>query len=353
MKERFKFSDPDGRTWAEQNLSSPNPRPNLTYPFTAKNGITYEPPKNGWKCSPDRMQKLDDEGRLHYPAKRDGRLRLKSYQDELPGVPVQDVWVDVGPIGGTSPERLGYPTQKPEALLERIIRTSSNAGDIVLDPFCGCGTAVSVAQRLGRRWIGIDITHLAISLIKARLRDTYGLAISQSYKTIREPVSIYDAANLAGEDRYQFQFWALGLVGARPTPEDQKKGADRGIDGRLRFHDDESNGKTKQIIISVKSGKVDVAQVRDLRGVIERENAEIGVFITLNESTAPMRTEAVSAGFYASPWGTKHPRLQILTVAELLDGRTIDMPPSRDLRSFKKAPKAKGMRGPDPMLPFE
>ena len=118
LSERFRFSDSNGRRWAEQNLSSPNPRPNLTYAFTAKNGKVYDPPKNGWKCSLDRMRKLDDENRLHYPVKEGGRLRLKSYLDELPGVPIQEVWTDVGAIGGSSPERLGFPTQKPEGILE-------------------------------------------------------------------------------------------------------------------------------------------------------------------------------------------------------------------------------------------
>jgi len=246
-------------------------------------------------------------------------------------------------INQSAKERLGYPTQKPEALLDRIVLASSREGDTVLDPFCGCGTAVTVAQRLGRRWIGIDVIHLAISLIKARLADAFGDAIAKTYKVIGEPVDLSGARALAELDRYQFQYWALGLVGARPTPADQKKGADQGIDGRLYFHDDAAeSGKTKQILFSVKSGKADVTHLRDLRGVIDREDADLGVLITLQEPTGPMRVEATSAGFYASPWGTNHPRLQIRTVAEMLAGQGIDMPPSRDLRTFKKAPKAKG-----------
>jgi site-specific DNA-methyltransferase (adenine-specific) len=148
--QRFRFSDPDGRRWSEQNLASPNPRPNLTYAFTARNGVTYQPPPNGWKYTFDRMIELDRQGRLHYPQKGAGRLRLKNYMDEMPGVSVQDLWTDIGLIGGTSPERLGYPTQKPLALLERIILASSNEGDVVLDPFCGCGTTVDAAQKLHR-----------------------------------------------------------------------------------------------------------------------------------------------------------------------------------------------------------
>ena len=236
-------------------------------------------------------------------------------------------------------ERLGYPTQKPEALLERIIQASSNESDLVLDPFCGCGTAIAVAHRLGRAWIGIDITHLAITLIKHRLRDAFGDQLD--FDVIGEPVSLPDAEALAKQDAFQFQWWALGLVGARPV--EQKKGSDKGIDGRLYFHDEAKGRKTKQVILSVKSGKTGVAHLTELRGVVEREKAEIGVFITMREPTKPMRSEAAGAGFYDSPgWKTSHPRMQILTVAELLEGRTIDMPPVGQVSvTFKKAPKVK------------
>ena len=245
-------------------------------------------------------------------------------------------------------EYLGYPTQKPEALLERIIQASSNQGDIVLDPFCGCGTTIAVAQRLKRRWIGIDITHLAITLIKHRLRDAFG--DQAAYQVVGEPVSLPDAKALAENDPYQFQWWALGLVGARPI--EQKKGSDKGIDGRLYFHDEAKGGKTKQVLLSVKAGHTNVAHVRDLRGVIEREKAEIGVLITMQEPTQPMRTEAASAEFYVSPWG-KHPKLQVLTIADLLAGQGIDMPPLRQVNAtFKKAPKAKGDEAQTRELPL-
>jgi len=337
VEERFRFADPDGRRWAEQNLASPNPRPNLTYAFTARNGVTYQPPPNGWKCTPERMKELDATSHLHYPEKKTGRLRLKSYLEDLPGLAVQDVWTDVGLIGGSSPERLGYPTQKPEALLERIISASSNEGGLVLDPFCGCGTSVAAAQKLNRQWIGIDITHLAIGLIKQRLDDAHGVEIRKTYEVIGEPVSVDDAATLAASDPYQFQWWALGLVGARPA--EGKKGPDQGIDGRIYFHDGEA-WKTKQIILSVKAGKLHAHYVRDLRGVVEREKAAIGVLLTLEEPTKPMRTEAASAGFYTSPWGT-HPKLQIVTVGDLLEGRRLDIPPVRQTSvTYKRAPKA-------------
>jgi DNA modification methylase len=246
---------------------------------------------------------------------------------------VDDVW-DISAVFTRSHEHLDYPTQKPLALLERIIKAGSNKGDLVLDPFCGCGTAVVMAEHLERKWIGIDITHLAVSLIKHRLKDMYEDRVQ--YQTIGEPTSINGAKVLAKEDPYQFQWWTLGLVGARPVEE--KKGADKGIDGRLFFHDEkEKIGKTKQIIISVKSGKVNASHIRDLRGVIEREEAEIGVLITLNPGTKDMHKEAASAGFYTSHWGD-HPRIQILTLDQLLNGMGINYPPQTNA-TFKKAQK--------------
>ena len=274
----------------------------------------------------------------------------KRYMPHPDGTPVDDVW-DIPIINPLSKERLGYPTQKPEALLERIILASSNEGDLVLDPFCGCGTTVAVAQRLKRRWIGIDITHLAVTLMKHRLKDAFGDQVA--YQVIGEPVSLPDARALAEQDPYQFQWWALGLVGARPV--EQKKGSDKGIDGRLYFHDEGERGKTKQVVLSVKAGHTSVAHVRDLRGVVEREKAEIGVLLTMQEPTQPMRAEVAGAGFYHSPgWNRNYPKLQILTVEHLLAGRGIDMPPLRQVSTtFKKAPKAKGDEAQTIALPLE
>ena len=244
------------------------------------------------------------------------------------------------PIGPGAQERLGYPTQKPEGLLERIIKTSSNEGDVVLDPFCGCGTAISVAQRLNRRWIGIDITHLAIGLIKKRLADAFGDTVRNTYEVIGEPVDLPGAQRLAQDDPYQFQWWALSLVGARPTEE--KKGADRGIDGRLYFHDENKRDrKTKQIIFSVKAGHVQSAYVRDLHGVIDREDAQIGVLICMEAPTKPMLKEAAEAGFYKPPGlEDRYPRIQILTIEELLAGKGVAYPRLLEV-TFKKAPKAR------------
>jgi hypothetical protein len=289
-----------------------------------------------WSYTKDNMERIEAEGRIAYT--RTGMPRLKIYVEDLRGVPYQDVWVNPELwLNAAAGERLGYPTQKPEALLERIIRSSSNEGDPVLDPFCGCGTAIAAAQHLNRRWIGIAITHLAITLIKHRLQDTYGA--QAIYQVIGEPEALPDAATLAAQDPYQFQWWALGLVGARPI--EQRKGADRGVDGRIYFHD-EKGGKTKQIILSVKSGNVSVKDVRDLRGVIEREKAEIGVLITLQDPTQPMRVEAASAAFYiAQGWGRKRfARLQLLTISQLLAGMGIDYPQRMNV-TFKSAPRAK------------
>jgi DNA modification methylase len=292
-----------------------------------------------WRFSEKKMQELIKLGRVVQT--RPGAVpAYKRYLDEMPGVPIQDIWSDINPIASQAAERLGYPTQKPEALLDRIIKASSNEGDTVLDPFCGCGTTINVAQRLNRQWIGIDITHLAITLIKNRLQGAFeGKAV---YKVIGEPVELQDAKQLAEDDKYQFQWWALGLVGARPIEE--KKGADKGIDGRIYFHDEPEGGKTKQIILSVKGGHVTASQVRDLVGVVTEQKAELGVFITLEKPTQPMRAHAASAGFYESPgWNTKHPKIQILTVEDLLGGKKIDYPaPMSTSRTFKKAPKAKG-----------
>jgi len=275
------------------------------------------------------------------------RLPSKTESEPSMGVRQDDVWE----IGRVPPVKQLFPTEKPEVLLERILRASSNKGDVVLDPFCGCGTAVVVAEKLKRKWIGIDITHLAVALIKHRLRDALGSRVK--YRVVGEPVSLPDANTLAQENRYQFQWWALGLVGARPV--EQKKGADKGIDGRLYFHDepDKAKSRTKQIVISVKSGKTGVKDIRDLRGVLEREKAQIGVLISMEEPTNAMRTEAAGAGFYKSPW-RKHPVMQILTVEDLLNGKQIDYPDVPGVNvTFKKAPKAKCNKAPEPELNYQ
>lgn len=300
---------------------------------------------------------------------RGGKPRLKTYLKNLPGVSVRDVWTDIDPVNASAAERLGYPTQKPLALLERIVAASSNPGDVVLDPFCGCGTTVDAAIRRSRRWIGIDITQLAITEIKARLQNTFGESnvrfllgdkepgsenavheMASIVRVIGEPVSLPDAEQLANDDKYQFQWWALGLVGARPVEE--KKGADKGIDGKILFRETLSQPKPGVIIFSVKGGGTGVKDVRDLRGVIERDGAAIGVLITLHEPTGPMKAEAAAAGFYESKaWNAKYPRLQLRTVEELLAGEAVKRPPGalRD-EALKRAPRARRAKVADPEL---
>ena len=326
-----RFARGDDRPWKDADLTGSGIRHGETGEVWRGFDVTAK--GRHWAYPPSELDKLDEAGMIYWPEKKGGWPRFKKYLDASKGVPLQDVWTDIFPINSQAQERLGYPTQKPEALLERIIAASSNEGDVVLDPFCGCGTTITSTQKLKRKWIGIDITNLAITLIRSRLTDTFAGTVE--YEVIGEPVSLPDAARLAADDPYQFQWWALGLVGARPVEE--KKGADKGIDGRIYFH--VGDGKTRQIILSVKAGHVTVSQVRDLRGVLDRETADMGVLISLEEPTGPMRKEAASAGFYASPWG-KHARLQLITVEDLLTGKTIDRPPIQTSTTFKRAPKA-------------
>jgi DNA modification methylase len=314
---KYSHRDPSGRLYQLDNLINPNPdRPNLTYEFL---GVTRV-----WRWTKQRMQAAYEAGLVVQPGP--GRVpRLKRYLDEQRGRPLGDVWTDISPLNSQASERLGYPTQKPERLLERLIDLTSDRGGVVLDPFCGCGTTIAVAQRLERRWIGIDITHLAIGLIKHRLVDTYGPAVASTYQVIGEPTDVDGARELAETDPFQFQAWALGLVGARVATS-AKKGGDKGIDGRLYFHDGGPAGGTKQIVFSVKAGHLVPTFLRDLRGVIDREQAQIGVLLSFETPSAGMRAEAASAGFYTSPWGSSHPRLQLLTVGQLLEGKQIDYP---------------------------
>ena len=307
-------------------------------PSRVFNGVEIAPSKGRhWAYDQAGIDQMLSEGRIAFSAR--GTPRMKTYVKNLSGVAVRDIWTDIEPLNSAAQERLGYPTQKPEALLERIIKASSNEGDVVLDPFCGCGTAVAAAQTLNRRWIGIDVTHLAIGLIKTRLHDKFGDAIKGTYQVHGEPTDLEGARRLAADDKFQFEAWALSLVGARHAGQ-VRRGADKGIDGRLFFHDDTS-AKSKQIILSVKGGHTEHSHVRDLRGVLDREQAEIGVLITLEEPSKPMTKEAASAGFYKSPaFDQTFPRIQILTIEQMLAGKAIDFPRLLET-TFKQAPKAK------------
>lgn len=291
--------------------------------------------KKHWRYSETNMRQKIADGRVIQP-KAGSIPREKRYLDESPGVPVGSIWLDIPPVNSQAKERLGFPTQKPEALLERILIASSNDGDLVLDPFCGCGTTISVAERLHRRWIGIDVTHLAVTLIRHRLHTAFEKDLA-SYIVVGDPKDLDGARALAEENRHQFEWWALGLIDARPA-QDRKKGADTGIDGHMFFADDKS-GQYKKIVVQVKSGHVTANQIRDLTGVIEREKAAIGVFVTLEEPTGPMKKEAASAGFYEpKDFPTmKCPKLQILTIEEILKGKKVEYPRVAPPQTFKAA----------------
>ena len=375
---KYSSKDENGRLYQLTSLINPNPdRPNLTYEFL---GVTKV-----WRWTKERMQAAYEQGLVVQP-KEDGVPRYKRYLDEQRGKPLGDVWTDIPPLNSQAQERLGYPTQKPVALLERIVQASSNEGDVVLDPFCGCGTTIAAAQKLNRQWIGIDVTHLAVGLMKLRLKDSFGMVptgtktthhrdtesteqdsaknlsdlsasvVNSSYRVIGQPEDLDGAKELALNDRYGFQWWILPLIGARALGAEKgqkegKKGSDKGIDGIMVFTDDNS-GKAKRVIVSVKSGHVNVSHIRDLGHVIERENAAIGVFLTLEPPTKPMLAEAAEKGFYHSPgWNKGYPRLQILTVEDLLNGKTVDLPPN--LQTYKQAGKVSGQNTDQGALGFE
>ena len=286
------------------------------------------------------LDALDDKGFIYIPRDGAGQPKYKQYVSE--GYSYQDIWAYQPYTEGTlyesegcidadvkwlerDQERLGYPTQKPVGLLSRIISSSSQSGDVVLDPFCGCGTAVAAAEKLGRRWIGIDITHLAVALMKNRLKTTFNIDAGKDYRVVGEPEDVGSSRALWEQDAYQFQYWAMSLLEAQPR-SDQKKGADRGVDGLLYFIDGQKRTSQK-VVVQVKGGHVSSPQIRDLKGTVEREKAAMGLFITLEEPTGPMRTEAVSAGFYHSDiWQRDYPKIQLRTVEELLAGQGFELP---------------------------
>ena len=296
----------------------------------------------------DSHYKIDEDGVWFRWQKRKGKDPYKIFLSE--GKRMGDVW-DIPLINASAKERLGYPTQKPEALLERIIQARSNEGDLIMDPFCGCGTTVAVAERLNRQWIGIDMTHLAITLIRHRLEDAFGLNL-KPYQVIGEPKDLESARALAQHDRYQFQYWAFGKVAARPVQSNEKKkGADKGIDGVVYFLDDNS-GIAKKIIVQVKSGAVKRSDVAILNSDRDREKAMIGVFITLQEPTRPMIEEAIGVGFYepVNFPGTRYPRIQIITIEELLHGKPIEYPRVAPTATFNRAQKKITKGGEQGML---
>lgn len=357
IKKFYRHNDNDGRGFYRlSDMASPNPRPRMMY-----NWQGFPCPEKGWRYQQSTIQKLHDEGRIYYPTKANGELdtqkrpALKRYLNEQEGSIITNIWTDIQPLHSSSKEKLGYPTQKPLALLERILQTSSRENDIILDPFCGCGTAVHAAEKLNRQWIGIDITHLAISLIEKRLRDAFAgnyIDLSSDIPITKKdffdvegtPKTIDAALDLFNRDPYQFQWWAISLVNAQPYQQ-KKKGADTGIDGIVYFDDiDETGAKrkfvTKRIIVSVKGGKnVNSPMIRDLIGTVTTNKAAMGFLVSLTPPTKPMLQEAAKAGLYRAGNGRDYSRIQIFTIEGLLKGTErpeyIDF--SRGEAAFKKA----------------
>ena len=342
----YKFTeDGSGRRYRMGDLTAAKPGGDTSYEWRVKRpqdgeweaDLTdeYANPVDGWEYkgvlpyrgrywgySKSGMVAMEQEGRIVYT--RNGMPNYKRYLDEMPGVPLQNDWTDIRPASRS--ESLGYPTQKPEALLERIIRASSNEGDVVLDPFCGCGTAVTAAHKLGRQWAGIDITHLAVALMKNRLKTAFNLEAGSDYEVVGEPQDEGSARALWEQDPYQFQFWAVSLLEAQPQSA-QRRGADRGIDGVLYFIDGRRRTPQK-VVIQVKGGRVSSPQVRDLKGVVEREQAALGLFVSLEPPTREMQREAASGGIYHSElWERDLPKIQLRTVGEMLSGNGFNLPP--------------------------
>jgi DNA modification methylase len=318
---RFKYDDNDGRgPYEGAPLDSPNPRPNLTYPYKG-----FPPPTNGWRVSLEVMEKLDADNRLILPSKPTGRIRRKNYVSELKGVPIGDVWTDIAPINSQAQERLGYPTQKPITLLERIITAATSEGDVVLDPFCGCGTTVDAAQSLNRKWLGIDVTYIAVDLIRKRLRHTYGDDFEEKYDVLGIPRDRAGAFALFSQSAFDFERWAVSLVNAQPN---EKQVGDKGIDGVARFFLDAGGKNLGRILVSVKGGKTIGPQfVRDLLGTVETQKAEMGILITMTEPTRGILDAVNHAGLYTHPAnGQKFPKVQVMTVDQLLKGEKPNMP---------------------------
>jgi DNA modification methylase len=313
-----------------------------------QSGVEYlgVPPYKGrfWAYSQANMREMAEAGRIAHT--KSGMPEYKRYLDEMDGVPLQDVWTDIDPINSQAQERLGYPTQKPEALLDRILSASSSEGDVVLDPFCGCGTTVAVAQRLKRRWIGIDITYLAIDLIEKRLLHSYGSEVEGKYEVSGIPRDALGAQALFRKAPLDFERWAVSLVNGTPN---EKQVGDKGMDGVIRFFTD-AQGGTGRALVSVKGGKmVGPDFIRDLLGTVHTQSAEMGLLITSTKPTRGMKDAADHASSYVWPVnGQAYPKIQIITVTELLEGKRPQMPPT--LTPYIRAQR---VRAPLDQLPLE
>jgi site-specific DNA-methyltransferase (adenine-specific) len=255
----------------------------------------------------------------------------------MKGAVAQAIWEDIPPISSNSKESLGYPTQKPVALLERILSASSNEGDIVLDPFCGCGTTIAAAEKLGRQWIGIDITVLATTLIKKRIEEHFPDA---KFEVKGIPTDVASAREMASTRPGKFDFEKWFVLALDGQPHKSSGGGDKGIDGFMYFND--VNGKSHTVIISVKGGSYSVSMIRDLCHVVERDNASMGLLLALNNPTQGMISEAASAGRFHMPETERsYPRVQIFTIEDYFAGKRPDMPDvSATLKKAKRITKA-------------
>lgn len=339
VKDKYRHVEADGRRYQLDNMTSPNPRPNLTYTWKG-----HPPPPNGWRYSKETMARLDREGRIWYPDSKDKRPRVKKYLDEMAGTILGNVWTDISPLNSRADERIGYPTQKPVELLKRILSASSNEGDVVLDPFCGCGTTIEACIRLNRRWIGIDIAHTAVTVIHKRLAEAFP---SLEYKEFGIPADAESARRLAVSNPYAFQWWTVSKVRGRTVAKHRsgrgKKGGDRGVDGEIIVRDYGAES-TRRAIISVKAGdNIGPAMVRELIGTISNESADFGIMVTMRRPTKGMIKAAREAGGIPSTHG-EVPRIQIVTVEDLFADRHPKLP-------GRNVTQESATAGPQPVLP--
>lgn len=363
LDNEYRHVMPDGRRYKEADVTAAKPGGDTEYKWPIKrsriDGAKWEAdledeyrkpldaweyrqvlPYQGryWAYSKANMQQFAREGKLIH--RSTGAPRLVLFADEMPGIPLQDLWTDIVPESG---ERdLGFPTQKPEPLLARVIEVSSNRGQTVLDAYCGCGTSVSAAQSLGRHWIGIDITYQSIATVLKRLADTFPAPVAQSVVLDGVPRDISSARALAHKRddrvRKEFEKWAVLTYTNNRAAINAKKGADAGIDATAYFW--KTKDETDKAVFQVKSGNVGRGDVAKLKGDMEREQAAVGTLITLEEPTQPMRAEAKAGGHYTNAFtGQKVDRVQIVTIRQILeDNRRLNLPLTAEV--LATAPKA-------------
>ncbi len=314
---------PDGKRYRTKDLTGPGVR----YGETGQPWRDVNPTQAGrhWRVAHATLEQLDQRGLLYW--QKNGMPRERDVNPYVPterSVVVGDVWADIPSINAGAAERLGYPTQKPLRLLERIVEASSNEGDVVLDPFCGCGTAIDAAQRLGRKWIGIDITFIAVDLIEKRLLHGYGAGVTETYEVFGIPRDMGGAQSLFQHSPFDFERWAVSQINAQPNV---KQVGDKGVDGVARFYLDKKT--IGRLLVSVKGGKTVTPQfVRDLLGTVETQKAQMGVLITMAKPSPGVLDAVNHSGTYKWPMNNEtYPRIQVITIQELLNGHRLKMPP--------------------------